>query len=115
MSKINVFGVAPEKRGNAVLIRVNNVADVVKQQGQLAAFAQALAPATIESKVYSTLADKLKTALAEQGVDADVHVVNPAGYEPCKSDLLRDVFVGVLGATVFTTTLWGYRRWRKRK
>lgn len=115
MSKFNIQGLAPDKRGNAVLIRVNNVANVVQQQGQLASLAQALAPQTIESKVYATLADKLKTSLADQGVDADVSVVNPAGYAPAKSDLVRDVFVGVLGATVFAGITYGVGRWRKRK
>jgi hypothetical protein len=115
MAKFNIYGVAPDQRGNAVLVRVNNVADVVQQQGQLASLARALAPQTIEAKVYSTLAAKLKASLAEAGVDADVNVVNPAGYVPAKSDLVRDVFVGVLGATVFAGITYGVKRWRKRK
>lgn len=109
-----LFGLDPTARGNAVLIRVNNVASVVQREGQLASLAQALAPQTIESKMYSTLASKLKASLAEQGVDADVNVVNPAGYTPCKSDLVRDVFVGILGAATFTTLMYGIKRWRKR-
>lgn len=113
--RTNFAGIAPEQRGNAVLIRVNNIAQVVAQQGQLAALAQSLVPQTIEGKVYSSLASKLKTSLADSGVDADVNVVNPAGYAPAKSDLLRDVFVGILGATVFTGITYGIKRWRKRK
>jgi len=109
------IGLDPAQRGNAVLIRVNNIANVVQQQGQLAALAQALAPSTIESKVYSTLASKLKASLADSGVDADVSVVNPSGYAPAKSDILRDVFVGVLGATAFAGIVYGVKRWRKRK
>ncbi len=109
------IGLDAAQRGNAVLIRINNAAEVVKREGQLASLAQALAPSTIESKLYSTLASKLKASLADSGVDADVHVVNPAGYAPAKSDILRDVFVGVLGATAFATLVYGVKRWRKHK
>jgi len=109
------IGLDATQRGNAVLIRINNAAEVVKREGQLAALAQALVPATIESKLYSTFASKLKASLNEQGVDADVNVVNPAGYVPAKSDVLRDVFVGIIGATAFAGIVYGVKRWRKRK
>lgn len=115
MSRSSIIGLDPSQRGHAVLIRLNNTAEIVQKQGQLASIAQMLAPSTIETKVYSTLADKLKTSLAEQGVNADVNVVDPAGYKPIQSDVLRDILIGVAGATVFAGLSYGIGRWRKRK
>jgi hypothetical protein len=99
--------------GHALLIRVNNTADVVSQQGALAQLAQTLAPMTIEGQMYSTLASRLKSALADQGVDASTTVVDPAGYKPATSDVLRDVAIGVLGAGVFAGLAYLFKRGRK--
>lgn len=107
-----IFG-AQAEGGHALLIKVNNTHDVVRQQGALASLAQTLAPMTVESQLYSTLGDKLKSALLDQGVDATATVVNPAGYKPATSDVLRDVVIGVLGAGVFAGIAYLVKRGRK--
>lgn len=77
------MSVASDTAGQALLIQVKNVPDLVKSQGGAAGtMAYSLAPGTITGKVYSTMQGELKTKLKEQGVDADVSIVSPAGYKP---------------------------------
>lgn len=99
---VDVLGAAPRSPapagagGQAVVIRVNNVADVVKSQGGAAGnLAFALVPGAVTSKVYDTLKDQLASGLKEKGVDADVTVTGapPSGPRP-KSDLLGGALFG---------------------
>lgn len=64
----------------AILIHVRNPAQVARQQGGVAAIAQMLAPDTVEEKIHSTIADRLRGALRNEGVDAEVSIVEPSAF-----------------------------------
>jgi hypothetical protein len=67
--------------GNGILIRVRNPAQLARREGGVAALAQALAPETVEEKIHKTIADRLRNALKNEGVDAEVTLVEPAAYK----------------------------------
>lgn len=87
----------------ALVIRIKNVADVVKRQGgATGAAAYAAIPNVVTEKVYSTVQEQLSTKFKEQGVDADVQVTSapPMGKAPSgKRDFLTGAVVGA-GAVV---------------
>lgn len=99
---------------HAVLVKVKNVAELVRAQGAVASLAQAVAPASIESKVYATLKDELKTALKDKGVDADISVVDPANYVSAGWDHLgTDLGLAIGGAGIGALIYWLFTRHRK--
>jgi hypothetical protein len=90
----------------AILIKVNNAGELARSQGFIATFAQALAPASIEGKVYSTMAQQLRDSLKEKQVDADVTVVEPGAWRPAgSSHIATDVAVGLTAFGV-AAILW---------
>ena len=112
-------GTAPAETNHALLIKVKNAAELVRSQGALAAFAQTLAPATLESKVLSTLRDKLTSALKEQNVDADISIVEPKAFTAAGGGhIARDVGLVVAGVGGLALLYHLFRgRWfgKKRK
>ena len=86
----------------AILIHVRNPAQVARQQGGVAALAQALAPDTVEEKIHATIADRLRGALRNEGVDAEVTLVEPSNLKPAgMSNWWKYLAIGIgaLGAT----------------
>lgn len=99
--------------GTAILIKVNNTAALAKSQGQVAALAQSLLPATIEAKVYDTIATQLKSALGQQGVEADVTLVQPAAWKPANSShIAADIGFAIGGAGLLAVIMWLVQRKR---
>lgn len=86
----------PVQQGPYVTIHVNNIPDLVKQQGGGAgAFALNFVPKTIESTVYGKIAEEVSRGFKDKGVNAEVKVVQnapPGG--PFKRDFLTGVGVG---------------------
>lgn len=94
------------KTSHALLIKVKNAPDLARSQGALAAFAQMLAPATVENKVYEEMATKLKASLKDQNVLADVSIVDPAAWKPSVgAHLWSDVAWALGGAGVLAIVL----------
>lgn len=94
----------------AILIRVNNAADLARSQGSIASFFQSLAPATLEHEVLKTVASKLKSALSDQNVDAEVALVQPEAFVNADgSHIWSDVgiAVGTFGALAFIWHFFG--------
>ncbi len=88
----------PAATNRAVLIRVNNAAQLAKKQGAVATIAEAIAPKTIEAKVYDEMVKKLSGALRDQGVDATVVVVEPADVKLAgPSPIWKALALGMLG------------------
>ncbi len=96
----------PAIGGRGLLIRVHNPAQIARGQGGVAALAQALAPETVEEKIYSEMAGRLKQALRNEGVDASVSIVDPSNFQSASGGLWKALAIGlgVLGA--------GYVGWR---
>lgn len=79
----------------AVVIRIRNAVDVIKEKGgSLAAFAASLAPETIKSRMYSQIKDQLVQKFKDQGVDADVQVVAPPNGPAFHGELLTGALIG---------------------
>ncbi len=91
---------AAQSGGPYIIIRVNNVNQLVASQGgEIGTLAAAILPATINKKVYDTMADQLTTNLKANGVDADVKVVT-TGNAPADT-LGTDLFPGmIIGAGI---------------
>lgn len=85
-----------------VTIKVNNVENLVKQQGGAAGeIAFKLAPQTVSNTVYSKLKDQLAAALKEKGVEADVTITSsPATGAPAKGELLTGLALGAGGVGI---------------
>ena len=102
--------------GKSVLVRLRDPASLARAQGSLAALAQSLAPATIESKVYDTFRDTLAQSLKDKGIDADVSVVQAAGFRPADgSHIATDIGfaiggAGVLGVMWYLFSSKGHKR-----
>jgi len=94
-----IFGAAPPGPSPAIVIRVKDVTGVVKAKGgAVGSLIQQFAPATISDQVYSQMAAKMAAGLKEQGVDADVQVVDlpAANVKPMVFDnTLRNAALGV--------------------
>lgn len=88
--RIEIFGA-----DKALLIKVRNIPEVVASKGAVASLAQKAAPETIEAKVYEEMGKQLKDKLRENKIDADVSIVNPAGFAPAASDMGRNLAIGV--------------------
>lgn len=105
---------ADSDTNRAVLIKVKNAAELARSQGALASFAQALAPATIEAKVYSTLAAKLAEALKKENVDAEITVVEPKGYVAADGKHIASDIGWALGGAGVLAGLWYLFSGRKK-
>lgn len=91
----------------AILIRVKNADALARSQGSVAAFAQGIAPATIEAKVYAEIQKKLSDSLRAQNVDAEVSVVEPNAFRLAdgSSHIATDIGFAIGGAGVLAI-LW---------
>lgn len=103
--------------GPYIVIHVNNVNELVASQGGLmGTLASALLPATINKKVYDTMAQQIQAGFVQNGVKADVNVV--AGNPP-NGDVDTDLFPGmVIGAGIVGVgigLLKAYRHFKGRK
>jgi hypothetical protein len=85
----------------SVLITVRDIPALVKAQGGgAAALVNRIVPDTIEETVYDKMVADITGAMKQKGVDADVKVVSPMGYQPARSScFLVGALVGV-GATI---------------
>lgn len=104
-------GIGPET-DRAVLVKLKDAGALARSQGSVAAFAQGIAPATIETKVYATLAEKLSASLKQQGVEADVTVVQPGAWRTLDgSHIGSDLAFMVGGAGIAALLYWvAFRR-----
>ncbi len=91
----------------AILIKVRNPDEIARGQGSMAAFAQTLAPATIEAKVLQIISEQLQTALAAQHVDAEVTVVSPIGLQTADDQAHIATDIGLaIGGIGLVALLW---------
>lgn len=111
----DILGAAAASSTNrALLIKINNPAELARSQGSLAAFVQTLAPSTIEAKIYDTLASKLRDALSAQNVDASITVVEPKAFTSAGSGhVARDVGIAVAGVGGLALLYHLFKRRRK--
>jgi hypothetical protein len=104
-----------QETNRALLIKINNAPELARSQGALASFVQALAPSTIEAKVYDTMKGKLEAALKAQNVDATLTIVEPKAFTSAgNGHVARDVGLAVAGAGVLAV-MWHLFKGRKRK
>ena len=99
----------------AILIRLKDPIGVARAQGATAAFAASLAPATIEARVYEAVAMQIGASLGEKNVEADVTVVEPAGWTEATNMVnLGSDFAYILGgAGVAGVLYWLFRKGKK--
>ncbi len=104
-----IFGIDGNR---ALLIRIRNPVQIARSQGGIATAAMALAPDTVEQKIYSEMAQRLGTALRNENVDAEITVVKPSDFKPEISNFWKFLAVGlgVVGAGYV-----GYRAVKGRK
>ncbi len=106
-------GIAPR----AILIRVLNGPELAKKQGAVATFAQSLAPDTIDKTIYNTMRDKLLSGFKDQGVSADVTVVDGVNLQPVgvkAGAIARDVVIGLAVAGIVEGIIHGVHWYRGR-
>lgn len=104
-----------QETNRAILIKVHNAGDLARRQGGIAAFAQALAPATIENEVYKAMRDKLAKSLAAENIKADVTVVSEDGFKTVDgSHIGRDLGLAVAGVGGIAL-LWHLFKGKKRR
>lgn len=102
----------------ALLIQVRDVQALVRAKGGAAGdFAQKIMPDTIADQVYSEMAKKMSEGLKAEGVDADVRVVSPAGYQPAGVNAVyKPLAIGSLsllgGLGLWKLTSWIIHRGR---
>ena len=95
----------------AILIKVKNAGALARGQGILASVAASIVPATVEAKVNRTIADKLKTSLKDQNVEADVSIVDPKNFQASGlSHIGTDLGFAVGGAGVLAFFYWLFTR-----
>lgn len=96
--------------GEVIVVRVKNAPELARSQGPVASFAQSIAPATIEHKVLTTIAQKLRESFSAQkpAVDVDVTVAEPTAWKPTgTSHIWIDVGIG-LGGLAVVALLWSF-------
>lgn len=100
------IGAAAEPESRVLQIRLRNVGDLVQKKGGAAGgLAYKLTPQTITDKVLGEMRAQFAQKLAEEGVDADVQVVAPAGFKPAASR--RDFLTGgAVGTAVGFGACW---------
>jgi hypothetical protein len=100
--------------GKGILIKLSNPAAIARSQGNMAALAQGLAPATIESKVYDGARDEISKSLKLKGIDADVTVVQSGAFHPADgSHVWTDLAFAIGGAGIIGIFWWLASRGRK--
>lgn len=109
---LDILGADPSP-AQGILIRVRNAEELARSQGAVATLATALAPATVGTKVLSTIASELKKALKDKNVDAEITVVDPAGWQPADGKFIQDVGFAVGGAGVLAGLYWLFTRRKK--
>lgn len=104
-------GLGPET-DRAVLIKLKDPGALARSQGAAGAFAQGIAPAFIETKVYSGLADQLGEALKAKNIDADISVVQPSLWAPAGNGYIaQDLAYVIGGAGIASFFCWlAFRR-----
>jgi len=91
------------KSQRALLIKVKNAGQLASKQGIIATAASALLPETVEGKVYDEMKKKLASALSDEGVDAEIKVVEPAAYKASgASPIWKPMALGLAGIGVLT-------------
>ena len=107
----DILGTEPVT-GRAILIRAKDPGAVVRSKGAVASFLQQQAPSTLEGKFYDEMAKKMKEGLKAQGVDADVQVVEPSGWQSAgSSPVWKPLAIGAsaLGVGLLGWMLFGGR------
>jgi hypothetical protein len=96
-----------QETDRAVLIKVKDPGALARSQGGAATFAQGIAPAFIEGKVYDGMRDQLQTQLKAKGIDAEVSVVQPGQWRAADGSHIASDFAFMLGgAGIATFFLW---------
>lgn len=91
----------------AILIRLRNPGALARGQGATAAFAESLAPATVEAQVYDEVASQLDAALLSKNVDAEVSIVEPKMWSPAGlAHVGSDIAFFVGGAGIVGALYW---------
>lgn len=98
-----------QETNRAILIRLNDPAEIARRDGTTAAIAQTLAPATVEARVFDDLAVKLRDSLKGYHVDADVSVVEPTSWTTASTSkhLWQDIAIGI-GAVGVAALVWRF-------
>lgn len=103
----------------AVMVRIKNVAEVVRDQGGAAgAIAQQFAPVTIENEVYKKIAEEFARGLKAKNIDAVVTVVDAPSpdWKPVKgSRVVQYTAIGVGGAGLLGLGAWLFMRMRRSR
>lgn len=98
----------------AILVKLRDPGAVMRGQGALASGIAALAPSPMtEALVYSGAAKKIKQGMVDNGIDADVSVVDPKNWKTVGTHLAHDIGFAVGGAGVLAAAWWFFRG-RKR-
>ena len=98
----------------AILIRLRDPGALARGQGATAAFAEQLAPATIEAQVYDEVANQIDAALAAKNVDADISIVEPKVWSPAGlAHVGSDIALFMGGAGLVGVIYWLFSRGKK--
>jgi hypothetical protein len=88
-----------------LLLRIKNIADLVKKRGGFAGgIAIQLAPQTIEKKVYDEISKEMIEKFRQQGVDVETSITSAPGSEARGHNFLKGMAVGA-GAIVLLRLL----------
>lgn len=91
--------------GQALLVRVKNPgALAASQAGTSGAIAAALLPETINNQVLTAVKAQLQDKLAQNGVLADIEIVDDTGSQ---ATLQSDLFGGIAIGGVAVAAIWG--------
>ena len=102
----HLIGQGPET-DRAILIKLKDPNALARSQGSAATFAQAVAPAYVEGRVFDGFKQQLVESFKAKGIDADVSVVSPAQWKPAGQDhLLGDLGYALGGAGVIGIIWW---------
>ena len=104
---LGAVGAQGQETNRAILIRVNNAAQLARSQGAIASLAQTVAPATIEGKVYDEIAKKISEALKKEHVDATVNVAEPVGWKSADGKQVWSDVGLALGGVGIIALVWG--------
>jgi len=104
---LGAVGAQGQETNRAILIRVNNAAQLARSQGSIASLAQTIAPATIEGKVYDEIAKKISEALKKEHVDATVNVAEPVGWKSADGKQVWSDVGLALGGVGIIALVWG--------
>jgi hypothetical protein len=83
-----------------ITIKVDATKVASDKGGGVASIAAMLVPGTISTKVYVDMAAKLKSGLAEQGIQAEVNVVETVPGQAFKSTFLEGLGAGIAATSI---------------